>query len=221
MKGPKRVPGVTVSRGIVYGNVATNLGKKLEGEYTHRWTVYVRGRFGEDISYLIKSVTFKLHESFANPVRVIETAPFELTECGWGEFEILMEVELVDPEEPKLVLHHLLKLYPNEETVQISKKAIQAESLDEIVINEPTEFLYNIMLANPPPAIPVTPPVKDYIVLARQHLRKIGDARSSVQSELLQVRSQAEDLEREKKRLAQELARLQDLCVTNNIPLPK
>lgn len=31
---------------------------------------------------------FQLHNSFENPTRVVEEPPFELTETGWGEFEI-------------------------------------------------------------------------------------------------------------------------------------
>jgi hypothetical protein len=33
-------------------------------------------------------VTFTLHSSFTNPIRVVEQQPFELTESGWGEFEV-------------------------------------------------------------------------------------------------------------------------------------
>ena len=48
-------------------------------EHTHRWTVAVRSAASvpdsdivggaDDISYFIKRVTFKLHESFDNPTR--------------------------------------------------------------------------------------------------------------------------------------------------------
>lgn len=33
-------------------------------------------------------VTFTLHPSFKNPVRVKEVPPYEVTESGWGEFDI-------------------------------------------------------------------------------------------------------------------------------------
>jgi YEATS domain-containing protein 4 len=33
-------------------------------------------------------VTFHLHSSFNQPQRVMHSPPFELTETGWGEFEI-------------------------------------------------------------------------------------------------------------------------------------
>lgn len=41
---------------------------------------------------MIKKVVFQLHPSFNNPTRSVEAAPFELTETGWGEFEIGMTV---------------------------------------------------------------------------------------------------------------------------------
>lgn len=55
---------------------------------SHKWTTYVRSANNEDLSVLIKKVVFQLHPSFANPTRSIEVAPFELSETGWGEFEI-------------------------------------------------------------------------------------------------------------------------------------
>jgi hypothetical protein len=37
---------------------------------------------------LLLQVTFNLHPSFKDPVRKVEQQPFELTETGWGEFDI-------------------------------------------------------------------------------------------------------------------------------------
>lgn len=55
---------------------------------SHKWTVYVRGATNEDLGVVVKRVIFQLHPSFNNPMRVVDSPPFELTECGWGEFEI-------------------------------------------------------------------------------------------------------------------------------------
>lgn len=59
---------------------------------SHKWTVYVRGATNEDLSAVIKRVVFQLHPSFTNPMRVVESPPFELSECGWGEFEIAISI---------------------------------------------------------------------------------------------------------------------------------
>lgn len=45
----------------------------------------------------VVQVVFKLHPSFAQPVRPVEGPSFELTETGWGEFDIGVEVGLLTP----------------------------------------------------------------------------------------------------------------------------
>ena len=40
-------------------------------------------------------VVFQLHPSFDNPMREYTHPPYELTETGWGEFEIAVLVRRV------------------------------------------------------------------------------------------------------------------------------
>lgn len=40
----------------------------------------------------VLQVVFKLHPSFQQPVRAVDGPSFELTESGWGEFDIAVEV---------------------------------------------------------------------------------------------------------------------------------
>ena len=76
--------GVTIHRPIVYGNTATVLSPEEKAslhypDHTHRWTVAVRSAASapdsdivggaDDMSYFIKRVTFKLHETYPNPTR--------------------------------------------------------------------------------------------------------------------------------------------------------
>lgn len=42
----------------------------------------------QDPGLYIKKVVFALHPSFNPSTRVVEAAPFEVTEMGWGEFEV-------------------------------------------------------------------------------------------------------------------------------------
>lgn len=62
------IQGNRYTRSIVYGSLAVPI-KKPETDHTHKWSVYVRGYNGEDISYYVKRVSFKLHDSFAQPIR--------------------------------------------------------------------------------------------------------------------------------------------------------
>ncbi|KAI8824671.1 yeats family-domain-containing protein [Chytriomyces cf. hyalinus JEL632] len=132
---------------IIFGSVAGRIGKKdpppSDPSHTHRWTVFVRGANGEDISPIIKRVSFKLHESFVPPVRVIESPPFEVTETGWGEFEILIKLSFADSQEKPLPLFHQLQLYPKDKDpdpdAEYAKLPITSEHYEEIVFNEPHE----------------------------------------------------------------------------------
>ena len=40
-------------------------------------------------------VVFELHPSFTVPIRALEQQPFELTESGWGEFEVNIKVRCI------------------------------------------------------------------------------------------------------------------------------
>ncbi len=63
---------LTVCCPVVFGSCAFYLGTKLADQsHTHRWTLYVRGAHGEDLSYMLEKAVFTLHHSFANPVREV------------------------------------------------------------------------------------------------------------------------------------------------------
>lgn len=95
---------------IVYGTIAHKL-KKIVGQNTHRWTVFVRRASPTSLEQFIQSVTFKLHDSFPNPVRVITSPPFEVTESGWGEFVIHIRISFKNPRFKPLSLSHQLHLH--------------------------------------------------------------------------------------------------------------
>eukprot|EP01068_Selenidium_serpulae_P020889 Selendium_serpulae@DN931_c0_g1_i1.p2 len=78
---------------------------------THRWTCILRSAApGEHQGYFIRKVAFILHSSFPNPNRVCERPPFEISESGWGEFEVVVKVYLVDSggDEEPLELRHFV-----------------------------------------------------------------------------------------------------------------
>lgn len=75
--------GITIHRPIIYGNTAVVLTQKEREalptpDHTHRWTVAVRSAASadsetvggkDDLSYFIKRVTFKLHDTYTVPTR--------------------------------------------------------------------------------------------------------------------------------------------------------
>jgi len=132
-----------VSKAIAIGSVAYWLGKRAEESKSHEWTVYVRAIDpDEDLSLSIKRIVFQLHPSFNPASRTLESAPFEVTEQGWGEFEINMQIFFHDANEKPIDISHLLKLYPDGETAPLTaNRPVVSERYDEIVFQEPTPEL--------------------------------------------------------------------------------
>ena len=61
---------------------------------------------------MVSKVVFGLHTSFKQPTRTVESPPYEVTETGWGEFDITITVHFQpDANEKPLELAHMLKLY--------------------------------------------------------------------------------------------------------------
>ncbi|WVQ84467.1 hypothetical protein IAT38_006619 [Cryptococcus sp. DSM 104549] len=135
----ERIRGIQVHRPIIYGSHArllTETERQLAPPgHTHRWTIfftsaatpppkqvpgggdsyddinYIPGG-ADDLSYLIRKVTFKLHETYPTPSRVFDKPPFAVTETGWGEFAVNIRVQFI-PEsgEKPLSLTHMIKLH--------------------------------------------------------------------------------------------------------------
>ncbi|KAI0797126.1 yeats family protein [Abortiporus biennis] len=178
-----RQRGITVARPIIYGNTAVVLTQKERDalptpDHTHRWTVAVRSAASvpdsdivggaDDISYFIKRVTFKLHDTYSNPNRSIDKPPFEVSETGWGEFEVQIRITFV-PEsgEKAITIYHHLKLHPwmpvgtdPIETPSLEQAAkmgpVHSWQYDEIIFHDPFQNFLNVLLAHPPTPLPKT-----------------------------------------------------------------
>ncbi|KAI9723278.1 MAG: NuA4 histone H4 acetyltransferase complex and the SWR1 complex subunit [Candelaria pacifica] len=156
--GTKRVKGVSIHRPFVFGSIARPIDpddkpKNLPAEHTHQWTVWVKGVDDEDISYWLKKVQFKLHETYANALRTKESTPFEITETGWGEFEIQIKMHFVpESNEKPQALWHALKLHPygpDADGQRERREAIVSQNYEEVVFNEPVEQFYEILTGGP------------------------------------------------------------------------
>jgi YEATS domain-containing protein 4 len=140
----------------------------------------------DDLGYFIKKVSFKLHETIPNPLRgqrtwrihlskltlvprkVVDKPPFEVTETGWGEFEIQIKIYFItEANEKVLTVQHLLKLHPwtikdgimqaapdiprgPDGTPSLDVVPVHSWQYDEVVFNDPTEALYNITMQHAP-----------------------------------------------------------------------
>ncbi|KAF5887153.1 YEATS domain-containing protein 4, partial [Clarias magur] len=141
----KQTQGVTIVKPIVFGNVARYFGKKREEDgHTHQWTVYVKPYRNEDMSAYVKKIQFKLHESYGNPLRVVTKPPYEITETGWGEFEIIIKIFFIDPNERPVTLYHLLKLFQSDSNA-MPKKTVVSEFYDEMIFQDPTAMMQQLL----------------------------------------------------------------------------
>ncbi len=165
----KRLPDTAIAVPIVYGSIAFFLGKKAHETATHKWTLLLRGPNDEDLSVFVSKVAFSLHESFSEPVRIVEKPPFEVTELGWGEFAAKIRIFFRDPDEQPIDIVHVIKLYPQNappqtaivqqgaSVVQSNRKPVVAETYDEIVFAEPTaQFRQMLLSYSTPSGNPVT-----------------------------------------------------------------
>ncbi|KAK0736962.1 yeats family-domain-containing protein [Apiosordaria backusii] len=162
-KTNKRIKSLSIYRPFIYGTTARPFdpisNPKPPGvpdDHTHSWEVFVKGVDDTDITYWLRRVQFKLHESIPNHVRVIDAVPgkpFSLKETGWGEFEITIRLYYVTEsnEKPQTLYHHL-RLHPygrTEEEKDKMKKGdggvVKSWNYDEQIFNEPYESFYEIL----------------------------------------------------------------------------
>lgn len=59
----------TIVKQIVYGNYAEKLPRVMQNNHSHKWKMFVRPFFDEDMSKYVRKVQFRLHESYSNPLR--------------------------------------------------------------------------------------------------------------------------------------------------------
>ncbi|XP_072995471.1 transcription initiation factor TFIID subunit 14b [Typha latifolia] len=198
-KKTRKLKDVEISIPIVYGTISFWLGKKASEYNSHKWTVYVRGATNEDLSVIVKRAVFQLHPSFNNPTRVVESAPFELSESGWGEFEIAITLFFhSDVCDKQLDLYHQLRLYPDDDSgPQSTKKPVVVETYDEIVFSEPTEAFFLRVQNHPAAIVPRLPAGLSFLPpgpIEHVNENKRGDTKDHPLSQWFMNFSEADEL---------------------------
>jgi YEATS domain-containing protein 4 len=219
MGGGRRVKNVAVSRPIIYGNLAVPL-KPSErtadtpADHTHKWTIFIRDPTDKDadLSYFIKKVIFKLHDTYNQPSRSIEEPPFEVTETGWGEFEISIRVFFVSQAgEKNILLYHHLKLHPygqnapapaTEDGAEQPKqdlKPVDSYVYDEFVFNEPTEAMFEILTSRPGALLPAkkSETINYSLQTESEEIDRLSIAMDNVYQQVQRSKEKIKDLEKE------------------------
>uniref|UniRef100_A0A914D887 Protein AF-9 homolog n=1 Tax=Acrobeloides nanus TaxID=290746 RepID=A0A914D887_9BILA len=142
----ERIRNQKIVKRIIYGNTAIRFDRKREADgHTHEWTLYLRSYDQEDLSKFIRKVQFKLHDSYPNPLRWAEQPPFEISETGWGEFEVQIKIYFVDVNEKPLTAYYYLRLFQPVFQLANGKEMVVAEYYDEIIFQEPTLIMYQVL----------------------------------------------------------------------------
>lgn len=198
----KRIKQVSISKPILYGNVATKFSPvnpippNAPKDHTHSWTIFVKDPTGNDLSSYIKKVVFKLHDTYPNSTRTIESPPFEVTETGWGEFEIIIKIYFhTEGGEKNITLIHHLKLHPYDGLISMDGK-VESVRYDEIVFNEPTEKMFSLLTKQPGTLLDDKLKLRE-----REELDRISKALDDIQTKILASTQEFKKLDKEKQSL--------------------
>lgn len=204
-----RVKGISITKPIVYGNVARYFGKKREEDgHTHQWTVYIKPFRNEDMSAYVKKVNFKLHESYANPNRVVTKPPYEVTETGWGEFEIVIKIYFNDPNERPVTLYHLLKLFQSETDIMLGKKHLVAEFYDELVFQDPSSMMQQLLTNTRPLTLGTYKHETDFEEKKEKSSATILSAKNKIRYEIAELNERLKQSKESIQKFQEELLRL-------------
>ncbi|XP_040570250.1 YEATS domain-containing protein 4 [Lepeophtheirus salmonis] len=193
--GINRLKGNLIVKPIVYGNISRHFGKKRESDgHTHDWTIYVKPFNNEDMSNYVKKVQFKLHDSYPNPNRIVTKPPYEVSETGWGEFEVQIKIYFNDhPTERSVTLYHVLKLFHtsssnSSEILLQGKKAVVSEYYDEVIFQDPTQYIYTLLTTTRPFTLDAYKHETDFEERRSKTKESIKTGRSKVQSEIAELK---------------------------------
>ncbi|ORY33506.1 yeats family-domain-containing protein [Naematelia encephala] len=182
----ERQRNIQVHRPVIYGSHArllTDAEKELAPPgHTHRWTVFFTSATSpppsaaassssdpiledidylpggaDDLSYLVKKVTFRLHETYSNPSRVCDKPPFKVTETGWGEFTVQIRLQFVQESgEKPMNFAHTIKLHHWGPPIEAPLESSTAPPTED-KMGEGTPVKAEVETPAPPTAIETTP----------------------------------------------------------------
>lgn len=209
----QRLTNVCVRKPIIIGTYAWKMDGATEatgsagappGMDMYRWTVLLRSgdpdHPNEDLGYYIRKVEFHLHQTFALPKRAVEKAPFEISEKGWGEFEMIIRVYFQNTNEKPLDIKHWVRLrkkaasasdhVDDAQSGDDGKYPIIYESYDEIRFQNPHEWFYEKLIAGSSGGPLVKPSIPLHFLHKyddREVYQKIVDASKGVEQEVARL----------------------------------
>lgn len=147
----------------------------------------------------------------------VKSVPYEIHESGWGEFEAVIKVYFMDSTEKMVEFFHPLRLFPIPSTDKEVDplEPVVSEFYDEIVFQDPSEKMYNLLKSTPVgtavshlPVSALQPYFQDFSNHESLSLKKIEQARRRVRDETIKRQNRFEKLQNERTQLVREISRL-------------
>ncbi|XP_077998495.1 YEATS domain-containing protein 4-like [Glandiceps talaboti] len=206
-----RVKGISIIKPIVFGNIARYFGKKREEDgHTHQWTVYVKPFRNEDMSVYVKKIQFKLHESYTSPLRVLTKPPYEVTETGWGEFEVVIKIFFNDPNERPVTVYHLLKLFQSETNLMLGKKNVVSEQYDELIFQDPTQMMQQLLTTTRQLTLGPHKHETDFEEVERKTVNSVQSAKKKIRFEITELNERLKQSKEAIQQFREEIKKLED-----------
>ena len=142
--------------------------------------------------------------------------PYEVSETGWGEFEVQIKIHFTDPQERPVTLYHVLKLFhtpgstttgsaaaglppgaaaaaPGDGSTTTSavvqgKKTVVSECYDEIVFQEPTQYIHALLTTTRPITLNAYKHETDFEERKRRTGGALASGRQKVREEVADFR---------------------------------
>ena len=89
--------------------------------------LFVRSESNQRLCLTCERNAFEL--SMTHCYRIVSKPPYEVSETGWGEFEVQIKIHLADPQERPVTLYHVLKLFHTPGTTSTGSGAAAGEAV--------------------------------------------------------------------------------------------
>lgn len=161
------------------------------------------------MSVYVKKMHFKLHESYTNANRVVLKPPYEVTETGWGEFEVIIKIYFIDPNEKPVTIYHLLKLFQTESDIMMGKKNLISEFYDEMVFQDPLTMMQHLLLQQKPLTLNPYVHESDFEDKKQRNMTAIEAAKTNVRVQMQQLNGQLKVIKEEIQKFKDEIFKLE------------
>ncbi|XP_013395654.1 YEATS domain-containing protein 4 isoform X2 [Lingula anatina] len=163
----------------------------------------------KDMSTYVKKIHFKLHESYANQNRVVSKPPYEVTETGWGEFEIIIKIFFHDPNERPVTLYHLLKLFQSETDIMLGKKNLVSEYYDELIFQDPSAMMQQLLTSSRPLTLGPHKHETDFEEKKEKTLNSVIAAKNKIRYEISELNERLKHSKESIQKFKDEIAKLE------------